>query len=140
MDHTTYIPTTDMTGDIVHRFYHEQLQIDDNPVLALSYVDGPKGHRLNSSLLFLPHLLNKSLNVAVELEGNDLNANHLAVVQEWGGTCAFPFRTATSRSCSPSGACAPITSPSGGGSSALPGNGTTFASATQTNQRQLAGG
>jgi hypothetical protein len=31
----------------------------------------------------------------------------------------FPFRTATSRSCSPSGACAPITSPSGGGSSAM---------------------
>jgi hypothetical protein len=22
---------------------------------------------------------------------------------QWGGTCAFPFRTATSRSCSPSG-------------------------------------
>src|ERR1700726_4732907 len=38
---------------------------------------------------------------------------------QWGGTCAFPFRTATSRSCSPSGACAPITSPSGGGSSAM---------------------
>src|ERR1700722_15839271 len=31
---------------------------------------------------------------------------------QWGGTCAFPFRTATSRSCSPSGACAPTTSPS----------------------------
>jgi hypothetical protein len=37
-------------------------------------------------------------------------------------------------------ACAPITSPSGGWSSAMAGNGTTFASATQTNQRQLAGG
>jgi hypothetical protein len=39
---------------------------------------------------------------------------------QWGDTCAFPFRTATSRSCSPSGACAPITSPSGGGSSVTP--------------------
>jgi hypothetical protein len=38
---------------------------------------------------------------------------------QWGGICAFPFRTATSRSCLPSGACAPITSPSGGGSSAM---------------------
>src|SRR5258705_3065682 len=36
-----------------------------------------------------------------------------------GWNCAFPFRTATSRSCSPSGACVPITSPSGGGSSAM---------------------
>src|ERR1700688_470628 len=34
-------------------------------------------------------------------------------------TCAFLLRTATSRSCSPIGACAPITSPSGGGSSAM---------------------
>src|SRR6266481_8742933 len=41
---------------------------------------------------------------------------------QWGGTCAFSFRTATSRSCSPSGACAPITSQSGGGSSATPRN------------------
>ena len=36
-----------------------------------------------------------------------------------GGTCAFLFRTATSRSCSPSGACAPIPSPSRGGFSAM---------------------
>jgi phospholipase C len=56
-DFTAYIPTTGITGDIVHRFYHEQLQIDnglleakngdldkfvtwsDNPGLVLSYVD-----------------------------------------------------------------------------------------------------
>jgi phospholipase C len=56
-DFTTYIPATGITGDIVHRFYHEQLQIDngllegkngdldkfvtwsDNPGLVLSYVD-----------------------------------------------------------------------------------------------------
>jgi len=28
-DFTTYIPATGITGDIVHRFYHEQLQIDN---------------------------------------------------------------------------------------------------------------
>ena len=56
-DFTTYIPATAITGDIVHRFYHEQLQIDnglleakngdldkfvtwsDNPGLVLSYID-----------------------------------------------------------------------------------------------------
>ena len=59
-DFTTYIPKTSktsLTGDIVHRFYHEQLQIDngllekkngdldkfvtwsDNPGLVLSYID-----------------------------------------------------------------------------------------------------
>jgi phospholipase C len=56
-DFTTYIPATGITGDLVHRFYHEQLQIDnglleekngdldkfvtwsDNPGLVLSYVN-----------------------------------------------------------------------------------------------------
>ena len=56
-DFTTYIPADSFTGDIVHRFYHEQLQIDnnvleqklgdldkfvtwsDNPGLVLSYID-----------------------------------------------------------------------------------------------------
>jgi phospholipase C len=56
-DFTTYIPPNGKTGDIVHRFYHEQLQIDngvlekkdgdldkfvtwsDNPGLVLSYLD-----------------------------------------------------------------------------------------------------
>jgi phospholipase C len=56
-DFTTYIPADGFTGDIVHRFYHEQLQIDnglleskdgdldkfvtwsDNPGLVLSYLD-----------------------------------------------------------------------------------------------------
>src|SRR3984893_5628351 len=56
-DFTTYIPADGFTGDIVHRFYHEQLQIDkgvleiknvdldkfvyrsDNPGLFLSYID-----------------------------------------------------------------------------------------------------
>jgi len=56
-DFTTYIPANSLTGDIVHRFYHEQLQIDngaletkngdmdkfvtwsDNPGLVLSYLD-----------------------------------------------------------------------------------------------------
>jgi phospholipase C len=56
-DFTAYIKATDLTGDIIHRFYHEQLQIDngllepkngdldkfvtwsDNPGLVLSYVD-----------------------------------------------------------------------------------------------------
>src|SRR5580693_4823650 len=28
------------------------------------------------------------------------------ILWQWGGTCAFPFRTATSRSCSPGVACA----------------------------------
>ena len=55
---TKYIPANALTGDIVHRFYHEQLQIDngvlesndrnnldkfvtwsDNPGLVLSYID-----------------------------------------------------------------------------------------------------
>src|ERR1700674_987050 len=39
---------------------------------------------------------------------------------QWDGTCAFPFRTATSRSCSPSGVCTPITSRYGDGYSATP--------------------
>jgi phospholipase C len=56
-DFTTYIAANSKTGDIVHRFYHEQLQIDnrllepkngdldkfvtwsDNPGLVLSYID-----------------------------------------------------------------------------------------------------
>ena len=57
-DLTKYIPAGALTGDIVHRFYHEQLQIDngllepnngnhldkfvtwsDNPGLVLSYID-----------------------------------------------------------------------------------------------------
>ena len=56
-DFTTYIAANALTGDIVHRFYHEQLQIDngflepkngdldkfvtwsDNPGLVLSYID-----------------------------------------------------------------------------------------------------
>lgn len=56
-DFTDYIPADGFTGDIVHRFYHEQLQIDngklepkngdldkfvtwsDNPGLVLSYID-----------------------------------------------------------------------------------------------------
>ena len=56
-DFTNYIPQDAKTGDIVHRFYHEQLQIDndaletklgdldkfvtwsDNPGLVLSYLD-----------------------------------------------------------------------------------------------------
>ena len=33
-DFTAYIPTTGMTGDIVHRFYHEQLQIDNGVLEA----------------------------------------------------------------------------------------------------------
>ncbi|HLH53861.1 MAG TPA: alkaline phosphatase family protein, partial [Verrucomicrobiae bacterium] len=56
-DFTHYVPSNGLTGDIVHRFYHEQLQIDngvleakngdldkfvtwsDNPGLVLSYID-----------------------------------------------------------------------------------------------------
>lgn len=56
-DFTKYVPGTGVTGDIVHRFYHQQLQIDngvlepkngdmdkfvtwsDNPGLVLSYAD-----------------------------------------------------------------------------------------------------
>src|SRR4029077_3402029 len=56
-DFTAYIPANGFTGDIIHRFYHDQLQIDDgllepkigdldkfvtwsdNPGLVLSYVD-----------------------------------------------------------------------------------------------------
>jgi phospholipase C len=56
-DFTTYIAPTAKTGDLIHRFYHEQLQIDtgvlepkqgdldkfvtwsDNPGLVLSYLD-----------------------------------------------------------------------------------------------------
>jgi hypothetical protein len=56
-DLTNYIAANALTGDIVHRFYHEQLQIDngvletkhgdldkfvtwsDNPGLVLSYID-----------------------------------------------------------------------------------------------------
>jgi phospholipase C len=56
-DFTTFVPVNGLTGDIVHRFYHEQLQIDnglletkngdldkfvtwsDNPGLVLSYLD-----------------------------------------------------------------------------------------------------
>src|SRR5262249_31373669 len=53
---------------------------------------------------------------------NGVNLGRRSFCWRSGGTCAFPFRTATSRSCSPSGACAPITSQSGGGSSATPRN------------------
>src|SRR5262249_48415352 len=56
-DFTTYIAPNAKTGDLIHRFYHEQLQVDngvlepktgdldkfvtwsDNPGLVLSYVD-----------------------------------------------------------------------------------------------------
>jgi phospholipase C len=56
-DLTAYVANTNTTGDIIHRFYHEQLQIDngllepslgsmdkfvtwsDNPGLVLSYID-----------------------------------------------------------------------------------------------------
>ena len=56
-DFTKYVASNSLTGDIVHRFYHEQLQIDngllepkngdmdkfvtwsDNPGLVLSYID-----------------------------------------------------------------------------------------------------
>lgn len=56
-DLTRYVASTNTTGDIIHRFYHEQLQIDngvlepklgwmdkfvtwsDNPGLVLSYID-----------------------------------------------------------------------------------------------------
>ncbi len=56
-DLTRFVPASGVTGDIVHRFYHEQLQIDngaleprngamdkfvtwsDNPGLVLSYID-----------------------------------------------------------------------------------------------------
>jgi acid phosphatase len=56
-DFTKYVPASGTTGDIIHRFYHQQLQIDngvlepskapmskfvtwsDNPGLVLSYVD-----------------------------------------------------------------------------------------------------
>jgi len=56
-DLTQYVANTDLTGDIIHRFYHEQLQIDngvlepkngsldkfvtwsDNPGLVLTYID-----------------------------------------------------------------------------------------------------
>jgi hypothetical protein len=51
---------------------------------------------------------------------SDGNLSRRSSCWQWGGNCAFPFRTATSRSCSPSGACAPITSPSGGGSNVTP--------------------
>jgi phospholipase C len=71
-DFTTYIPADGKTGDIVHRFYHEQLQIDnnvlepkngdldkfvtwsDNPGLVLSYLDAtnlPEGQLAQEYLL-----------------------------------------------------------------------------------------
>jgi phospholipase C len=71
-DFTTYIHPTDLTGDIVHRFYHEQLQIDngvlepkngdldkfvtwsDNPGLVLSYLNAtnlPEGKLAQEYLL-----------------------------------------------------------------------------------------
>jgi len=71
-DFTTYIPADGITGDIVHRFYHEQLQIDngrlepksgdldkfvtwsDNPGLVLSYLDAtnlPEGQLAQEYLL-----------------------------------------------------------------------------------------
>jgi phospholipase C len=71
-DFTTYIPAKGVTGDIVHRFYHEQLQIDngfletkngdldkfvtwsDNPGLVLSYLDAtnlPEGQLAQEYLL-----------------------------------------------------------------------------------------
>jgi hypothetical protein len=37
----------------------------------------------------------------------------------WDGTCAFPCRTATSKSCSPSGVCTPTTSRCGDGFSGM---------------------
>ena len=40
--------------------------------------------------------------VAVYSSGGNLNRR--SSCWQWAGTCAFPFRTATSRSCSPSGA------------------------------------
>jgi phospholipase C len=71
-DFTTYIHPNDLTGDIVHRFYHEQLQIDngllepkngdldkfvtwsDNSGLVLSYLDAtnlPEGQLAQEYLL-----------------------------------------------------------------------------------------
>jgi phospholipase C len=71
-DFTTYIPPNGVTGDIVHRFYHEQLQIDngllepkngdldkfvtwsDNSGLVLSYLDAtnlPEGQLAQEYLL-----------------------------------------------------------------------------------------
>ena len=44
------------------------------------------------------------------------------------GICVFPCRTGTSRSCSPSEVCTPISSRCGVGSSGMPGNGTTLRS------------
>jgi phospholipase C len=49
-DLTKYVPVNEQTGDLIHRFYHEQLQIDggkmdkfvawsDNGGLVLSYID-----------------------------------------------------------------------------------------------------
>src|SRR5271165_7610178 len=49
--------------------------------------------------------------------------------------CNF-FPTVTWRSCSPSGACTPITSGVALGTALRPGNGTTFALEAQTDQRQ----
>ena len=50
----------------------------------------------------------------------------------------LPFRAATPSSCSPRGACAPITSRLEVGSALRPGTGTTFALETQLNQWPLA--
>ena len=48
------------------------------------------------------------------------NLNRRSSSWQWDGTCVFHCRTATWRSCSPSGVCTPITSPSGGEFSATP--------------------
>jgi phospholipase C len=71
-DFTRYVSSNALTGDIVHRFYHEQLQIDngvlepkngdmdkfvtwsDNPGLVLSYIDAtdlPEGRLAQSYTL-----------------------------------------------------------------------------------------
>ena len=71
-DFTRYVPANGLTGDIIHRFYHEQLQIDnglreekngdldkfvtwsDNPGLVLSYIDAttlPEGKLAQEFLL-----------------------------------------------------------------------------------------
>src|SRR4029077_15289975 len=51
---------------------------------------------------------------------NGVNLSRRSFCWPWDGTCAFPSHTATSRSCSPSGVCTPIMSPSGGGCRVTP--------------------
>jgi len=59
---------------------------------------------------------------------------------QWGGTCAFPFRTATSRSCSTSGLARRSRHRLEVGPTLRPGNSAPIATAAPTDQRQLARG